>query len=117
MNLKKPLIAMVGSTKYPLDGAVWISCRLSIRRASIGNGGVQFLGINDTSLISSPLLLIFSPLLFGAGAVLVAALAGIGMAMAAGLSGLFTFGWISKELGVGRLLQFGLYGGRDRWID
>lgn len=93
---------------------IWASLAgLVIGGPLLAMAGFSFLASVTLLLVSSPLLLIFSPVLLGAGAILVAAMAGFGTAAAAGLGGLSSFGWVSMELGVGRLLQDGLHGGRD----
>ncbi|KAK6934669.1 Oleosin [Dillenia turbinata] len=48
-------------------------------------------------LISSPLLLLFSPLLFFVGLLFAAALAGFAVSAALGVAGMFAFRWVYKS--------------------
>ncbi|XP_076937352.1 oleosin 5-like [Bidens hawaiensis] len=54
---------------------------------------------------TSPLLVIFSPLLLGAGFVTVAALAGFGAAGVLAMLGLSALGWVVRLVRTGQLLQ------------
>lgn len=89
---------------------------LAIGGPLLAMSGFSFFASITLLLITSPLRFIFSPLLLGAGAVLVAAVAGFGVAAAAALTGLAAFGWISSELGVGRRFSglIGAYGSRRK---
>ncbi|KAJ7963493.1 Oleosin [Quillaja saponaria] len=78
----------------------------------LGMIGFSLLASATLLLVSSPLLLLFSPLLLGAASVLVGAMAGFAMAVALGLAGVSTFGWIVREV---RGTRFG--GGLERLGD
>ncbi|KAL9441907.1 hypothetical protein AB3S75_020414 [Citrus x aurantiifolia] len=63
-----------------------------------GMMGFSFLATVTLLLISSPVLLIFSPLLVSAVFVLVRALTGFTAAIAMGIAGVFTLAWICREV-------------------
>ncbi|KAM1100658.1 hypothetical protein ACFX15_006852 [Malus domestica] len=79
---------------------------LAIRRLLVGLMGLSFLASMTLLVLSSPILLIFSPLLFFAGFVFVEALAGFAMAAALAFARMTTLGWIFQELAGIRLLGF-----------
>ncbi|CAI9303434.1 unnamed protein product [Lactuca saligna] len=56
--------------------------------------GFSFLATMTLFVISSPLLIIFSPLLMGAGFVFVASLVGFGAAGLMAIAGLWALGWV-----------------------
>ncbi|KAM1055436.1 hypothetical protein ACFX13_029661 [Malus domestica] len=80
---------------------------LAIGGPLVGLMGFSFLASVTLLVLSSPLLLIFIPLLFFAGFVFVGALAGFAVAAALAFAGMTTLGWIFQELAGIRLLGFG----------
>ncbi|KAF3453250.1 hypothetical protein FNV43_RR03690 [Rhamnella rubrinervis] len=73
-----------------------------------GMMGFGLLASATLVLISSPLTMIFSPVLFSAGLVLMAAMGGFAVAAAMGLSGLCTLGLIFQQLRSTRPVGFEL---------
>ncbi|KAH0980693.1 hypothetical protein GBA52_007870 [Prunus armeniaca] len=69
--------------------------------------GFSFLASVTLLVLSSPLRLIFIPLLFFTGFVFVGAMTGFAMARAMALTGMSTLGWIFQEPGGTCLLGFG----------
>ncbi|XP_068339198.1 major oleosin NAP-II-like [Pyrus communis] len=80
---------------------------LAIGGSLVGLMGFSFLASVTLLVLSSPLLVIFSPLLFFAGFVFVGALVGFTVAAAMALAGMTTLGWIFQELTGRRLLGSG----------
>lgn len=68
----------------------------------LGMSGFSFIASVALLLITSPLLLLFSPLLFCAALLLVGALAGFSAAAAIAMAGVSTLGWVFRELRAGR---------------
>ncbi|KAI3755950.1 hypothetical protein L1987_55760 [Smallanthus sonchifolius] len=67
--------------------------------------GFTFLTTMTLLVVASPLLIIFSPLLLGAGFVIVAALAGFGAAGLFAVAGLSALGWVFRSVKGGELQQ------------
>lgn len=73
--------------------------------------GFSFLASLTLLLVTSPLLIIFSPILFGAGCIFAFAMAGFALAACLGLAGLLSIAWVFKDrseggLGLVRFLNF-----------
>lgn len=73
--------------------------------------GFSFLASLTLLLVTSPLLIIFSPILFGAGCIFAFAMAGFALAACLGLAGLLSISWVFKDrseggLGLVRFLNF-----------
>ncbi|KAM2058189.1 hypothetical protein ACFX16_030786 [Malus domestica] len=79
---------------------------LAIRGLLMGLMGLSFLASVTLLVLSWPLLLIFSPLLFFTGFVFVGALARFAVVAALPFTGMTTLGWIFQELAGIRLLGF-----------
>ncbi|KAL4579950.1 hypothetical protein LXL04_016121 [Taraxacum kok-saghyz] len=60
--------------------------------------GFSFLSTMTLFIFTSPLLIIFSPLLLGAGFVLVLALVGFGAAALMAIAGLSALGWVLRSV-------------------
>ncbi|KAK1430898.1 hypothetical protein QVD17_14002 [Tagetes erecta] len=70
--------------------------------------GFIFLATMTLLVISSPILVIFSPVILGAGFVVAAALAGFGAAGLMAVAGLSALGWVYRAVKGGGELQQGL---------
>ncbi|KAK9077630.1 hypothetical protein SSX86_005967 [Deinandra increscens subsp. villosa] len=67
--------------------------------------GFIFLSTMALFLVASPLLILFSPLLLGAGFVIVAALAAFGAAGLLAVAGLSALGWVLRSVKSGQLQE------------
>ena len=69
--------------------------------------GLSFIASMAILLVSTPLLLLFSPIIFFAGLVLVGAVAGFSMAALMAMSGLSTLEWVFHQVKGRRDVGFG----------
>ncbi|OMP06972.1 Oleosin [Corchorus olitorius] len=98
---------------------VWASVAgVAVTAPLLGMMGFSFLATVTLLVVSSPLLLIMSPLLVGVGLVFGFALVGFGVAAAMALAGVSTLAWMYREVRSGfmnRGVKFGIgEQGKDR---
>lgn len=72
--------------------------------------GFSFIASLTLLLVTSPLLIIFSPLMFGAGCIFALAMAGFAVAAAMAFVGLSSIALIFRSFGAGKVIQLPLIG-------